>query len=533
MSEKYEINDLSSNLIAIIFQYLPIKDMFMAAKSSKKFYDAFKKDFLMEQIAKKKMIFLPSDEVRGETWKDILEFLNKLEESEKSGKPSKYKMTPYRGHKAPIEAVCALENLYNFDTTIVSGDSDGNLFTWNLEVDEDDEDEKIMVKDLIVKLDSKIQGIEKFNNDQNIIVWTEKNKFYIYNVNLYQSPKFDKNSKRFELKSEFNIDIDDNIKQIYYDKNKEKLFLSPDLRGEYNNPIAYSYSLKTLTLEIFNFRYDNIQADFVIKDESANQGNANANNNNLFGIIPQNNFIDRNHVNCFEVCGDKLVFFLNYEPVRKQLIRKYSCKKLLPNAYFIDEETKLYKDLHIDLDYIYNIVKISEDKVAFIGLNSNNLLSIKIYSTDNLVLLGESILNSDTTIHINEFNLLYSGLPEKPELNYLINNKILYHVNLANFKQIRTREINKNLKDVSNVTCIESDRHRIVFASDDLYISIFDITNGEFWYNFLGGSLSVVPSSYVKHPSFEGFHLLKISRNAIIAVMGNLIRKYSFTFKKK
>ena len=535
MSEKYEINDLSSNLIAIIFQYLPIKDMFMAAKSSKKFYDAFKKDFLMEQIAKKKMIFLPSDEVRGETWKDILEFLNKLEESEKSGKPSKYKMTPYRGHKAPIEAVCALENLYNFDTTIVSGDSDGNLFTWNLEVDEDDEDEKIMVKDLIVKLDSKIQGIEKFNNDQNIIVWTEKNKFYIYNVNLYQSPKFDKNSKRFELKSEFNIDVDDNIKQIYYDKNKEKLFLSPDLRGEYNNPIAYSYSLKTLTLEIFNFRYDNIQADFVIKDESVNQGNANANNNNLFGTILQNNsnFIDKNHVNCFEVCGDKLVFFLNYEPVRKQLIRRYNCKKLLPNAYFIDEETKLYKDLHIDLDYIYNIVKISEDKVAFIGLNSNNLLSIKIYSTDNLVLLGESILNSDTTIHINEFNLLYSGLPEKPELNYLINNKILYHVNLANFKQIRTTKINKNLKDVSNVTCIESDRHRIVFASDDLYISIFDITNGEFWYNFLGGSLSVVPSSYVKHPSFKGFHLLKISRNAIIAVMGNLIRKYSFTFKKK
>ena len=66
-----------------------------------------------------------------------------------------------------------------------------------------------------------------------------------------------------------------------------------------------------------------------------------------------------------------------------------------------------------------------------------------------------------------------------------------------------------------------------------LYISIFDITTGEFWYNFLGGSLSVFPKSYVKHPSFEGFHLLKISRNAIIAVMGNLIRKYNFVFKKK
>ena len=536
MSEKYTINDLSSNLVAVIFQFLPIKDMFLAAKSSKKFYDAFKKDFLMEQIAKKKMIFLPSDETRGETWKDILEFLNKYEESEKSGKPSKYKMTPYRGHKAPIEAICALENLYNFDTTIVSGDSDGNLFTWNLEVDEDDEDEKIMVKDLILKADSKIIGIEKFNNDKNIIVWTVNNKFYIYNVNLYQSPKFDKNSKRFELKCEFDIDKDDKIKQIYYDKNKEKLFMSPDFRAGYNNTIAYSYNLKTLTLEIYNFGYDNIQSDFIKKEESVPQGV----NNNIdlfddFGIVPQNNanYIDRNHTKCFEVCGDKLIFFLNYEPVKKQLIKKYNCKKLLPNAYFIDEETKLYKDLHIDLDFIYNIIKISEEKVAFIGLNSNNFLCIKIYSTDNIVLLGESTLYSDTTTRINKFNLLYSGFPEKSEFDYLINNKMLYQANLANFKQIKTIQINNALKDVSNVNCIESDRHRIVFASGDLYISIFDITTGEFWYNFLGGSLSVFPKSYVKHPSFEGFHLLKISRNAIIAVMGNLIRKYNFVFKKK
>ena len=56
MSEKYTINDLSSNLVAVIFQFLPIKDMFLAAKSSKKFYDAFKKDFLMEQIAKKHVV---------------------------------------------------------------------------------------------------------------------------------------------------------------------------------------------------------------------------------------------------------------------------------------------------------------------------------------------------------------------------------------------------------------------------------------------------------------------------------------------
>ena len=47
-------------------------------------------------------------------------------------------MNPYRGHPTPIEAVCALENNYNLDSTIVSGDDSGNVFTWNWEVDEDD-----------------------------------------------------------------------------------------------------------------------------------------------------------------------------------------------------------------------------------------------------------------------------------------------------------------------------------------------------------------------------------------------------------
>jgi len=351
-----------------------------------------------------------------ETWKDILEFLNKYEESEKSGKPSKYKMTPYRGHKAPIEAVCALENLYNFDTTIVSGDSDGNLFTWNLEVDEDDEDEKIMVKDLILKADSKIIGIEKFNNDKNIIVWTVNNKFYIYNVNLYQSPKFDKNSKRFELKCEFDIDKDDKIEQIYYDKGSDKIFMSADLRGPYENLMAYSFNLKTLTSEIYNFGYDNIQADFINKDEPAPQ------QNNIVDLFGNNFEYERNnHKNNFVICGSKLIVYLNKEPVKKNFIKSYNCKKLLPNSYFIDLDSKLYKDFHIDFDYMYNILKISDDKVGFIGLDSNKILSIKIYSTENPDLLGEKALYSQSFNSVSDFRLLYSDFPQKQELYFLIN----------------------------------------------------------------------------------------------------------------
>ena len=537
--EKIGLSDLPTNLISVIYQFLPEKDMCEASRSAKKFYEAMQKDFLMEQLAKKNQMFIPEDENRGETWKEVFEFLRQYKSAEKSGRPSKYKMNPYRGHPTPIEAVCALENNYNFDSTIVSGDDSGNVFTWNLEVDEDDEDEKIMVKDLIMKADSKIMGIKKINGDENIIIWTEKNKFYIYNVNLFKSPKFDKNSKRFELKCEFDIDKDDKIEQIYYDKGSDKIFMSADLRGPYDNLIAYAFNLKTLTKEIYNFGYDNIQSDFIRKDETGQQAQPQGNNhlNPFLSLISVGNSgttsLDKNHVNNLAVCGDKIILFINYEPVKKQLIRNYTCRKMLPNVFFIDQETKLYKSLHIDLEFIFDIKKISEDKVGFIGLNKSNFLSIKIYSSENMVLLGESVLYSDNTDSIKQFNLLYSGLPLRQEFYYLINNKKLYKTNLSSLKQIKTQQISHALKKVDNITCIESDRHRIVMSSDDLYISIFDITNGEFWYNFLGGSLSVFPKSFVKHPLHNGFHIVKITRNAIIGVMGNLIREYKFVFKKK
>ena len=233
------------------------------------------------------------------------------------------------------------------------------------------------------------------------------------------------------------------------------------------------------------------------------------------------------------VCGNTLIIFINYEPVKKQLISKYSCKKLLSNAFFIDEETKLYKDFHVDLDYINNIIKISDDKVGFIGVDDKKQISIKIYSTENPILLGEKILHSDALQNVREFALLYSDFPKNQELYYLINHKILYKMNLANLKQIKVQKIKDPLKEVNNVNCIESDRHKIVMASDELYIAIFNITNGEFWYIFLGGSKNVIPKSFVKHPLYNGFHIIQLTRNAIICAHGNLIREYRFCGKKK
>ena len=172
MSSKKQLIDLPTNLIAFIYQFLSEKDMFMISKASKKFDEAFHKDFLMEQLVKRNIYFLPEDESRGNSWYDILKFLKKYKTNEKSGAPSNYKMMPYRGHKSPIEAFVAFENNYNFDSTIVSGDRDGNVFTWNLEVDEDDEDEKIMNCDKIIKAEGKIIGIEKLDNDKKMIPYS-------------------------------------------------------------------------------------------------------------------------------------------------------------------------------------------------------------------------------------------------------------------------------------------------------------------------------------------------------------------------
>ena len=63
----------------------------------------------------------------------------------------------------------------------------------------------------------------------------------------------------------------------------------------------------------------------------------------------------------------------------------------------------MYKDFHIDFDYIYNIIKILKDKVSFIGVDSNKHLSIKIYTTENPVLVLEKALYSDTIDSMRKF----------------------------------------------------------------------------------------------------------------------------------
>ena len=544
MSSNILLTDLSKNLIVFIYQYLTGKEMVLASSASKKMREAFNQDFLFIELSKRDHLFLPSEGEKFNTWKEYFLYLRQLKTNLKSGKPNiGFKMIPYRGHKSPIESFAIFSNKKEMSDTVVSGDTNGEVITWNVDEDGDKE------KDVIFKADSAIEGIKNLNYDSNMIVWTKKNKFYYFSVNMFK--KVEKNSERFELEKEFSIDEDDNpIKQLYYDKASSIIFMSPNLRGEYKKTNLYSFDLKTSTLNKYNFDYNSFQKKAVLSNNQNNnniQQGWNDFNNNLFQpvlhhpINPNFNVYNtdfnnrtkesrQKNENYFIVTEDKVITYINYEPERKRPIAEYINKNNLPNVFVFNKSTKICDSYRIDLDCIYNILPIDNSKVAFIGsnINSNNNkkeVVLKVYYTNFFTISSEIVLYKEQ--NFKKIDIIYY---KNTEVIYLINENILKKIENINNPKLKIINIS-TLKEVQSINCIEGDEFRIVIASDELYMSIFDIKTGKLWFILLGGSKTVFPKSFVKHPSYEGFHIIKITRNSIYSVFGNLIREYRFTFK--
>ena len=544
MSSNILLTDLSKNLIAFMYQYLTGKEMVLASSASKKMREAFNQDFLFIELSKRDHLFLPSEGEKFNTWKEYFLYLRQLKTNLKSGKPNiGFKMIPYRGHKSPIESFAIFSNKKEMSDTVVSGDTNGEVITWNVDEDGDKE------KDVIFKADSAIEGIKNLNYDSNMIVWTKKNKFYYFSVNMFK--KVEKNSERFELEKEFSIDEDDNpIKQLYYDKASSIIFMSPNLRGEYKKTNLYSFDLKTSTLNKYNFDYNSFQKKAVLSNNQNNnniQQGWNDFNNNLFQpvlhhpINPNFNVYNtdfnnrtkesrQKNENYFIVTEDKVITYINYEPERNRPIAEYINKNNLPNVFVFNKSTKICDSYRIDLDCIYNILPIDNSKVAFIGsnINSNNNkkeVVLKVYYTNFFTISSEIVLYKEQ--NFKKIDIIYY---KNTEVIYLINENILKKIENINNQKLKIINIS-TLKEVQSINCIEGDEFRIVIASDELYMSIFDIKTGKLWFILLGGSKTVFPKSFVKHPSYEGFHIIKITRNSIYSVFGNLIREYRFTFK--
>ena len=562
-----KLQELSTNLIAFIYQYLTNKEMTLASSCCKKMRQAFNRDFIYIELAKRDHLFLPSEGEKFGTWKEYFLYLKELNKNISSGKPNVgFKMIPYRGHKSPIEAVAVFNHKEEMSTTIVSGDSNGEVLTWNVDEDGDKE------KDLIFKGDSKIVGIKNMNNDSNMLVWTSNNTFYYYNVNMVM--KTEKNSERFQLEKQFKIEDNDNpIKQVYYEESTSRLYMSPDFSDDYNLNNIYCYNFKTSTFDKFKFDYNSSQTNSVLNNNNPNNNNNNLNqgwnaynnnnnnnNNNLFNpgpihilpvmphpihpwfppVQPVYDDINRRvkdsrkkNIYNFVVTEDKVISYINKEPVRHRLISSYNSKRDLPNVFVFKKNTFLPNGYHIDLDTILNILPINNAEVAFIGINTNpnnyrKQVVLKVYYLAYFSQAREIVL-SDNNENVEHFDMIFY---KNPTLYYLINETKLKKIENIGVKQLTINDIG-TLKKITSINCIESDDFRIVIGSDELFLAVFDIKTGKLWFNLLGGSKTVFPKSYVKHPNYEGFHYLKVTRNAIISLMGNLIREYRFTFKYK
>ena len=571
MNSRINIQDLPANLIAYLYQFLETKEMVLASGSSKRMRKAFNQDFIFIELAKRDHLFLPSEGEKFNTWKEYFLYLKQLKTNLSSGKPNVgFKMIPYRGHKFPIEAFAIFSHKKENENVIVSGDSDGNVLTWNLDEDGDKE------KDLIVKADAGIMGIKNLNDDSNMLVWTRNNTFFYYEVNMFK--KTEKNSERFEFVKKFSLEENDNpIKQIYYEESNSRIYMSPDLSDTLKLSNIYSINLKNFLIDKFKFDYNTTQTNLVLNDGNPNNNNLNNqgwnafnNNNNNHNVLnpyilpnpihifPNPNPLFPNpyhpqihplpiyepikadlkesrkkNIKYFVVNEDKVFLYINKEPIRNRMISSYNNKNSLPNVFYFKKNTFLANGCHIDLDYIYNILLINNDEVAFIGrkntINNDTQIIMKIYNTSYFSQSKEIVLYKEASYNRTnlKFDLIYFKFPE---MYYLINEKELKKIENVGVQQLKVVDIG-TLKEILSINCIEADEFRIVLASDELYMSIFDLKTGKMWFNLLGGSKTVVPKSFVKHPNYEGFNQIQITRNSIVSVIGNLIREYRFTFK--
>ena len=274
-----KFDDLPLNVLSFIYQYLDFKDRLHMMLTNHKMNKAGNHDFLYIELAKRNILFLPQESDTFDSWKDYYNYLRALKPSKEQGKPSNYKMIPYRGHKAPITTIEYFNNKKKPTKTIVSGDSSGEVLTWNIDEDGDQE------KDLIFKANDAIKGIKNLIKDSTMLVWTIKNEFYYYEVNMYKETN--KNSERFQLIKNFKLDTDDNpIEQVNYDESFSTIFMSPDLSDTYKLNYIYSYDLKTFTMNKYHFDYNSLETNNVLNGTIQRDNNMNNNNNNLF-LHPQ------------------------------------------------------------------------------------------------------------------------------------------------------------------------------------------------------------------------------------------------------
>jgi hypothetical protein len=169
----------------------------------------------------------------------------------------------------------------------------------------------------------------------------------------------------------------------------------------------------------------------------------------------------------------------------------------------------------------------------------------EITSFRNFIVIFGSDIGNMGIIFLNDVDLVLKYIYKdiilnNPSLQYRIVEDIgafviLYDNNLYEIK-IKSHNLSVNKLAISQqfnnktINCFILDTYKLLIGFEDLTIKVFSQKDKKLWYTLLGGSMTVIPKSFVKHPEINGISNILVTRSKIIGVIGNLIREYSFSY---
>lgn len=519
-SQKQYFKKLSSNLISYLYFFFPPKEIIYISQINSMFYKALSNDFIWESFAKTEELFMPSEKESFSRWKDYFVYLNKLKENLKSGKASlSFKMTPYRGHKSIITAVLPIPMSNGPYSVILSGDEKGNVYTWNLDEDDDYE------KEVVCETGSSIVDIRLYNKDK-VVFWNKNNEFYFYEVNVqhYENKsKINKNSERFRLINHFPITLNSNVKvrEFQFDREFTSIYVCSNFHIE--NDFKDSHYIKVYSLntgkviKLYEMDY-NANTKGKVKESKLQRD-----------FAPEFVYFQTSQ-RFFAMNSNFLYTFSNYD--LKNFEPLYKQKNMFPNGFAFNMRYGIRYQFMIDLLYIYGVFILTHNgNICFLGVNtlknkSNVLFLLQYKHESNELKYVKRLVLSIITSNFDFLNY------NDNVMNFLIEKKTILSIDALKFslkKTIYLFDKNKNNNESQiDILTYACDKYRFVVGTSGYLIKVFNIQTGEMWYNLLGGSMTVIPKSFIGYPYCTNFHIIKLTRWSIVGVLGNLIREYSF-----
>ncbi|MCQ2817113.1 MAG: hypothetical protein MJ252_07595 [archaeon] len=531
-TERKYFQKLGANPISYLLQFFTPEEMVYLSQLDKKFKRAFSMDFLWKQLALKEVLFLPEESDSFTSWKKYVLFLKDLTKGLSEGKyKTKYKHYPYRGHKAVISHCVSVQLSNGPYSFIISADETGKVFTWDLDEDGD------YAPNEAIDLKTKINEMKYFEDVGLLMLIGDDNKFTFMTVDNYHYAESKvSNDDRLEMYRQFNFSrpSDMKMKDFFIDSGSDQIYMCSKFLDK--NVFSLDHSVYRVQmadgtlLKEYTLRNDNA-TDTMIRDEGPIdrpqfQPFLFDNRRNTQSITPAPNS------NSFCIDGGSIIVATSYDATRYNITNKYRNAKNIPNVFLFSRENSYIKSkIHVDMDYIFNVFKGPSDQVILTG-TFNNSIKVVYLSVSSLKIEIKQNIQKDSFDNINELDMVIASR-DKSNLIFLVNCENLFKVDLKtkNFEGPIALEKREG-EQTHERNCYIMDPYRVIIANSNNHLKIHSSNTGKLFHYLSGGSTTVVPKSFIKHPNFNGFHIIIATRYSIIGVMGNLIREYCFTPNK-